>query len=290
MVSINEISEKIRDVCYDVDKNITGLSDEDARPWAQANSIRHAYTISAILEYHQSVKKDRINILNASGISCGHQDFSIADYLQKSGIKYDWKVYESPGSRFLGDKNFKNYLKELDIDLEISDFARMEPDKLYGENNKEYDVVLFTEIAEHLDHSTLLNSLTAINRKLKDDGLIILTTPNLVSLPNRIRILFGNGTLTYDGDGTRNLEKGIYGHIVYYDQQRLRRLLNDTGFTIDKAFTFNYGEGRAKGGRRAAIAFNDFLTYFFKNMRSTIFISARKSKPVKIPLVLPSQV
>ena len=290
MVSIRSISEDIRDVCYDVDRNITGLSHEDAQSWARANSIRHAHTIAALIEYNRSMKRDRIRILNASGISCGHQDFSIATYLTGNGIKYSWKVFESPGSRFLGNRRFKRYLKDLNIDLETSDFSSTDPSKLYGETGNEYDVVLFTEIAEHLDHTTFLNSLTAMNRKLKDKGRLILTTPNLVSLPNRMRILFGNGELTYMGDGTRNLEKGVYGHIVYYDQMRLRKLLRDTGFEIERAYTFNYGEGRVDGGRRVALALNDLITYFFKNTRSTIFIVARKAEPVRIPLVLPSQV
>ncbi len=83
---INNIARHLYPICYDVDKCITGLSEEDAQIWARANSVRHAHTVRAILSQIEGTMDGPIRILNASGLSCGHQDFSICDYLKKRGI------------------------------------------------------------------------------------------------------------------------------------------------------------------------------------------------------------
>jgi 2-polyprenyl-3-methyl-5-hydroxy-6-metoxy-1,4-benzoquinol methylase len=284
--SIKEIANELYDICYDIDRKITGLSEDDAALWAKANSIRHAHTIMAMNDFVNAKKKDKLKVLNASGIACGHQDFSIARYLKNNlNLKIDWKAFESPKSKYLKNKQFKRYLNEFDIMLELSDFSNAKQDELYGSGEAEYDIIIFTEIAEHLDHSTLLNSLKAIRNKLKKDGVMIITTPNLVSLPNRFRILFGNGDLTYSGDGTTNLEQGLYGHIVYYDINRLTRILRDVGFKVDNAYTFTFGHGPVEKitKKRLMIKINNFMSYFFKNSRTNIFMVATKTEPEKIP-------
>jgi SAM-dependent methyltransferase len=286
MESLKSIANSLNAICYDVDKNITGLSDEDATLWAKANSIRHAYTIKTILDYINSNNRKNLRILNASGIACGTQDFSIVNYLRRNlNLDFEWVVFESPESRFINNNLFKKYLKELKIKMILSDFSKIKADELYGKDEGAYDIVIFTEIAEHLDHSTFLTTLMAIRRVMKDDGILILTTPNLLSLPNRIHILLGNGDHLYGGDGTENLKKGIYGHIVFYDINRLTRLMNDVGLGIKKIFTFTFGRGPSEKETkmRMLIRISDFISHFVKNSKTNIFLVAKKSDPIKIP-------
>lgn len=292
MENLKSIAEKIYLVCYDVDKNITGLPPVHSEMWAKPNSMRHARTILSILNYAKKHNKNKLKILNASGISCGHQDFSIVKYLKdETKLEVEWTVFESPESRFIKIKRFKKYINDTKIKLEISDFSKAEVSELFGPENNFFDIVIFTEIAEHLDYSTLLSSLSAIRRKIKNDGILIITTPNLMTFPNKIRILFGNGILPYMGDGTENLNKGIYGHIVFYDTKRLKRILQDIGFETIESYTFNWGEpDLSSAKRRLLIKLNGVVSYFFRNNRETIFIEAKKSIPMKIPLVVPSQI
>ena len=56
-------------------------------------------------------------------------------------------------------------------------------------NTKEFDIIFAGEIIEHsYDDSRFLREC---KRMLKDDGIMILTTPNLVSLKNRFLMLLG---------------------------------------------------------------------------------------------------
>jgi hypothetical protein len=180
----------------------------------------------------------------------------------------------------LNNNVFRNYVSELRLKLILSDFN--ESSEPYHKDNRIYDVILFTEIAEHLDHSVLLKSLTAIRKKIKAHGILIITTPNLVSLVNRIRILFGDGDRPYYGDGKRNYEKGLYGHIVNYDLKRMQRLLQDIGFNLKKAHTFTYGNGPIENEYRLIMTkLIKVLSLLGKTLGTTLFIVAEKSDDMK---------
>jgi hypothetical protein len=279
--STKAVSKYIEQICFDVEKRITGHSVVDSNIWAKANSVRHAHTIIEIVNYAKKNNNNRLKILNASGLSCGHQDFSIATFLrEQTDINFEWIAFESPYSEYLNNSVFKNYISELKLKLILSDFK--ESSEPYHEDNNIYDVILFTEIAEHLDHSVLLRSLLAIKKKIKDYGILIITTPHLVSLVIRIRILFGDGDRPYYGDGKRNYEKGLYGHIVNYDLKRMQRLLQDIGFKLKKAQTFTYGNGPIENKYRLIMTkLIKVLSLLGKKLGTTLFIVAEKSDDMK---------
>ncbi len=285
MRALEDIAKDLYAVCYDVDRNITGHPDEDAAAWARANSARHAHTVRAILAHARTTGRKEIKVLNASGMSCGHQDFSIVDYIRRrTDIALDWTAFESPKSRYPAHEVFHNYMKRLGIFVELSDFSK--PGAMYGEGRAVYDVVVFTEIAEHLDHTTLLRALAGMREMMKDDGTIVLTTPNLVSLVNRIRVLSGNGDGPYFGDGELNRERGLYGHVAIYDARRMTRLLRDAGCAVREVHTFNsyFCRPFRRAPRAwAAVRMIGAATRLIANAGGTLFITAGKGEPVPIP-------
>lgn len=281
---MNKIAKELQSICLEVDKNITNLPEKKAKLWAKSNAIRHALTVEAILQYANKHNKKQIKILNASGINCGHQDFSICNYLKNNtDLEVSWTVYDSPENKYLESEAFKESVKKLNIDLKLSHFNNL--DQLYGSIDNEYDIVLFTEIAEHLEYSVLLNCLIAIRKKLKDGGIIFVTTPNLLSLVNRIHLLLGNGDKRYYGDGIENLRKSIYGHIVLYDIHRLKRILADIGFKTIKGQTFNDNSGADKTNifRILIMGIIEMLSNLIKNSKRRLLIVAEKSDRVKTP-------
>ena len=54
-----------------------------------------------------------------------------------------------------------------------------------------FDIVICTEVIEHVSEARQL--VEEINRVLKEGGKLILSTPNLVSLGNRLGMMFGKG-------------------------------------------------------------------------------------------------
>ncbi len=269
-----QIARELYDICYRVEREIVGQGTKMSRFWAKANSLRHAHTVKAILDYAVARELTELKILNASGLSSGHQDFSICNYLRKR-YNVDWIAFESPHGPYLASPIFNEMVNELFINCELSDLT--DAKQLFGYGF--YDVILFTEIAEHLDHPTLLRSLLGVRERLKEDGIIIVTTPNLAYLTNRIKLLLGNGDLHYWGDGTENLSQGLWGHIVYYDLNRLRRLLSDTGLSVVKSYSFNYGNLEPT----LFIFLSSLISLVVKNAKQTLFLVAAKHPQVKTP-------
>lgn len=284
-MSIRKIAKEIYYICCQVDHKIVGLSLIDSKCWAKENSYRHALAIDQILKYANSNNKDILKILNASGIACGHQDFSTVSYLRKYlSQPFTWAVYDSPNNPYLNKELFESSIKKLNINLRLSDLTK--ETSIYGPEDEKYDIILFTEIAEHLDHSIFLNTLTALRKKLNDDGILLFTTPNLLSLINRIRLVLGSTKGLYCGQGHLSKEKGLYGHIVLYDILRLKVLLADSGIQIINYFTFTDGYGPVEKNifKHTILKIAKLLSSFIKDTKERIFIIAKRGDYEKIPI------
>ena len=264
--------------CFMADRTSAGLTESDAWAWARVNSLRHAHTLSHIV-MHAKGKGREIDVLNASGLSAGHQDFSILPALRDMGIEVNWHAIESSQSPYLKDMRHIESIERLGIRLKLTDLAI--PGAL-GHCGP-FDVVLFTEIAEHLDHSVFLRALSGISDALEPDGILILTTPNLLSLGNRLRFLAGKGEGAWWGDGRMNMEKGLYGHISLYGPARIKKLLLDSGFAVDRCYTFSPGCGPAHFMRKAASRLCGLLATLVENGGATLVAVASKGEPVRVP-------
>ena len=90
-----------------------------------------------------------------------------------------------------------------------------------------FDVVFAGEVIEHLVDTTAF--LQDIRRVLRPGGVLVLTTPNLASFENRIRLLLG----LYPRWVEYKLEGG-HGHLRAYTARSLLRHLADTGFAVER--------------------------------------------------------
>lgn len=274
MTTLSDIAQSLVPLCEKVELAIVGQTDRRAaRQWAEASARRHAHTVQAIQAFAKRTGKRSLRILNASGLACGHQDFATASALSRT---YDvaWTVYESPTSPYLKNPTLRALLRSFGMKLVLSDFTATK--QLYGSGT--YDVILFTEIAEHLEHSTFLRALDAMRARLAPDGILILTTPNAVTLGNRLSVLRGNGDIAYWGDGRANLKARLWGHIVYYDARRLRRLLADAGLAVRTSYTFWYN----RSDRSVLGTLIHALAALMPNSKQTLFIEAVRSEPAPI--------
>lgn len=273
-----DTENQLYEMCYLAPRKVIKRNEKTSRAYAKRLASRHAHTAREILKYATNNNLTTLRILNASGCQTGHQDFSICHFLRQNNLKVDWVVYESPENPHLESPVFKKMFSELNITCHLSNFANDE--SLYG--NGLYDVVLFTEIAEHLEHSTLLRALTAIHNRLDENGILILTTPNLASVTNRLKLMLGNSDLGYWGDGKENMTSSYWGHITYYGIRRLRRLLGDAGLNIVKSYTFSCPSNKNK-----RITLKEFLLLIMSNLvkdsKETLFIVAQKSPRIPIP-------
>lgn len=91
-----------------------------------------------------------------------------------------------------------------------------------------FDVVIGAEVIEHLADTDFF--IKEVRRVLKDGGILILTTPNLVSLGRRISYLFGK-----DGfhEASYAFPPGAGGHLRYFNKGMLTAFLSYYGFKVN---------------------------------------------------------
>ncbi len=154
-----------------------------------------------------SVPGTRRNILDAP---CG--DGALAFMLLEKGIHVRAIDIEGTAAFLLGDA-FR--IADLNQKLALPD--------------KSFDLVVSVEGIEHLENPHLF--LREVNRVLKDDGKLILTTPNIVSLRSRVRFL-GSGFFHRDSTPLNETARHGLHHIGLRSFPQLRYDLHTLGFQL----------------------------------------------------------
>lgn len=95
-----------------------------------------------------------------------------------------------------------------------------------------FSIVFFLDVIEHL-HSSPKKVLKEINRVLTPNGVLILTTPNLATLKNRLYMLFGRSNyvnLSYWFNS-----EPFFSHVREYTMDEVKGMLVWTGFDVKHA-------------------------------------------------------
>lgn len=120
---------------------------------------------------------------------------------------------KSRGAAYLGAIDIsEKSLKRSEHICDKVQIANFEIDK-FGFDSDFFDILLSIEVIEHLLHPQ--NYISEIKRVVKSDGLILMSTPNVVSLIARIRMLLGHLPSAIAQDKT---------HVRFYRQKDLMEL------------------------------------------------------------------
>jgi len=141
--------------------------------------------------------------------------------------------------------------------------ADLERDKI-AIDNEACDCVLFTEVLEHLNPYYVHHTIAEINRVLKTDGLLILTTPNMASFFRRLKLLLGkNPVYRY--------------HAREYVKDEVKKLLMDSGFKVLELFysdvndrTYLHPKNKQELRKLTELdSFTDMLRFTINNINTT---------------------
>ena len=124
----------------------------------------------------------------------------------------------------------------IDVSKYATDYAR----KTFGINamcgvltemrlpDKEFDVITLWDVFEHFQDPS--RQLKEIHRILKDDGIVLLDTPNAEALIRRIaHVLYwaSLGTIAYPAQKLHHVF-----HLYYFSRETARRMVEKSGFKI----------------------------------------------------------
>lgn len=135
---------------------------------------------------------------------------------------------------------------------------------LHNKNlHEKFDCVIFLETLEHLNRwpEQVIDDIQSI---LKSDGILFLSTPNLIRLSNRIRMLFGKSPK----DPFKYTEKGDH-HVREYTSKELLEFFSlDKWNIIDKTYLFPHILSNS--------LFKSIVKFFGSLIGTIIFIKAKK--------------
>lgn len=131
--------------------------------------------------------------------------------------------------------------------------------------DKCFDTVFALELVEHLfDYKPFLQD---VRRVLKDDGVFILSTPNIACLVNRFKVLLGIAP-SYFGKGS--------GHVNCFTYKTLKEALNDDGFRIDKREPLYVGIPPRRITLKLGLKYNQNIAKLFPNLNDNLLVRAVK--------------
>jgi 2-polyprenyl-3-methyl-5-hydroxy-6-metoxy-1,4-benzoquinol methylase len=159
--------------------------------------------------------------------------------------------------------------------VETENNIKIAPGKRLPFNASEFDVVLLIEVLEHVIDDPR-HVLKEVARILRHEGTLVLTTPNLASIYNRLRLLMGKQPQLYLNGLVS--KKAPRGHFREWTMPELNYLLRDW-FLIQRSefvdYTSKHGYLKLKNA--------SFLYYpyalvvrVWPPFRNCIFIEAKK--------------
>ena len=264
-VTIRELRERIQTEHGLIEKSIVKQDALSRSPLQltvnEADENLQIYCAIHVTRFEKSF--DAINAVAVGNVS-GKQ--SVLDIGTHATYHPNLKVLFGDNVEFIGTYNdaYKTYPinKFHNIDLEESPLPF--PDK-------SFDIVLMLEVIEHL-YNDPMRVLSEVNRVLKDDGALILSTPNVNSWQSVLKMLTGEHPYRFG-----YFTPGDRPHVHEFTVSEIREVLQAAGFHPARIYTENvYGE----------IDYTYFpllmrrLRFESSDRGDTIFASARKKGPV----------
>jgi SAM-dependent methyltransferase len=151
-----------------------------------------------------------------------------------------------------GDGDYANKLKQLGFDVTAADldgrrflyhniieFQKCDITERLPFPDNYFDYILFLEVIEHLRNPYFV--IGQIQRILKNQGIFIISTPNILNIKSRLRFLL-EGAFEYFResplDQVVNPKEKIFNlHIFPYRFHELEYLLACSGFKIENIYT-----------------------------------------------------
>ena len=210
-----------------------------------------------------------------TGLELGGNPY-FSTMLLRNFTSIDWRLGNYFGDQIpKGEATQRVYMDEFrkpgsktHVDLTYSHFNTEED--TFPFESESLDVVLFCEIIEHLLNDPC-RVLREIKRVLRENGTLILTTPNVNRIENVARMIVGaNMYDPYSGFGP-------YGrHNREYNKHELYLLLNYLGFTVDEIFSADVHDNTTEL-YLDPVKFGHLIEYRKHDLGQYIFIRARKT-------------
>ena len=233
------------------------LGDENERSYFRIHSVRYKKTI------------DQVEKLSA-GKTLTILDIGCFPY------HVGWML-EKMGHTVFGISSEHEPVKRKNVSV-----MNIEKDRLPFKDST-FDLILCNEVIEHLPNSPVF-ALREMKRVAKTDGCLMITTPNVTRLINRLKLIFGK-SINYSLDAY--FENGGKGNNMYHRHNReytlaeLCTIISRAGWNIQEGGYFiSYTPFRKQEKAESIFIKLGKIVYyyllFFPSFQDTLYIVAKK--------------
>lgn len=202
-----------------VDQLIESASHADQKKYYLDHRIRYIYTLR---ELHSCLSKHRFLEIGSSGF-----------FLKAlKGLNEKMEVYGTSYAEFPG---FEKKIAPFDTAEEFGFFLGNAEKHQYQVEPGYFDLVLCAEVIEHMTVDPM-GFLSELNRVLDVDGLLLITTPNIVSSRSIFRALNQEMPYNYHNFNKQHIADR---HNIEYSPKLLSALLYSAGFEVLSTVTEN---------------------------------------------------
>lgn len=175
-----------------------------------------------------------------AGIGYGYVTTCLRESL---GASIAIHAVEHPHRQYIARAAFRDYLARNEIQFQTCDI--LGADVPWGDLR--FDVIILSEVLEHLPPTTAPDLLRRLARRLAPEGRLVMTSPNLHSLHRRINFMLGRSRI-FDLAVPLEFAPGTYGHIMIYGKPELRALLEYAGLRLSEFGFLNWEHIYLRGG------------------------------------------
>lgn len=199
------------------------ISADEAKKRTRA-AVKRLLTIFRIIFPLMEKAKEKSLPRRALEIGTGYGALILS--MAKLFPEFEWNGVEHPERRYVRDKFYLQLFHQFRCHLELCDLTQQ---PLPFEDDH-FSFIIFSEVLEHLPIERVVLIIKEMQRVLCPGGWIVASSPNLVSLLNRLAILCGKGIfappvpLEYAG--------GTFGHIHLYTAEEFIALCKPFGLEV----------------------------------------------------------
>lgn len=173
-------------------------------------------------------RENPIQVLEV-GLGYGEVARCVADYWP------DWHLMglEHPDRSYLKLAEYRSMLRESSINIVAANIS----DRNLAIATDSCDICLFCEVLEHLPPTLVPAFISELSRVTRPGGGVIIATPNLTSLFNRLAFILGKSV--FGPAVSLDYARGTYGHIRLYNPQEVTHLANRAGLELVETWYCN---------------------------------------------------
>jgi len=193
------------------------------RAHIRAASRRVAHICELIDQHIANSRRNRQRLLD---IGIGYAYVTTCVALTLAEARLDLYAVEHPERRYLMAPAFQGHLAATGVKLTLVDVTAQS----LPYEDASFEVVVLSEVVEHLPPSSLPFVLSELARVVCPGGLLICSSPNLVSLLRRL--VFLSGKSVFDPILPLDYAPNTFAHIRLYTVQELSDLMQRYGLNL----------------------------------------------------------